>query len=128
MSITITGEQRDVLYEQILIRLTGIGDVCIAAEEGDFDTAQTLSGEFADYLLLLHEGLGWGDRHEGPARLTSAPAVLRRALSRLVRRAEAEDPQEAELAELRAEVEERQERNRMTRETCERLLAELEGD
>lgn len=125
MSITITGEQRDVLYEQILIRLTGISDVYLTAEEGDFDAAQSLSGEFADYLLLLHEGLGWGEHHEGPVQLSSSPEVLRRALSRLMRRVEVQDPQEAELAELRAEVEERQERNRMTRETCEQLLAEL---
>jgi hypothetical protein len=125
MSMTITGEQRDVLYEQVLIRLTGISDVYIAVEEGDFDAAQGLSGEFADYLLLLHEGLGWGDHHEGPVQLTASPDVVRRVLGRLMCRVDAQDPQEAELAELRAEVEGRQERNRMTRETCEQLLAEL---
>ena len=122
MSITITREQRDVIYERLLTRLTGINDIYIAAREEDFGAAKRLSGEFADYLLILNDDLGWGDHLEGSVRLTSSPDRLRRALSRLKQLAEAEDRQEAE---LRAEVQERQERNRVMRETCEQLLAEL---
>lgn len=123
MSITITGEQRDALYEQLVIRLTGLNDVYIAAEQENFEEAEALSGEFVDCLTLLNSDLGWGDQREGPIRLSSPPDRLRRVLSSLKQRAEGEDRQEAE---LRAEVQVRQERNRAMRETCEQLLAELE--
>lgn len=62
--MTINPEQRDALYASIIVRLTGINDVYLAVEEGEFEVADRLSSEFADYLRLLHDDLGWGDRRQ----------------------------------------------------------------
>lgn len=120
---TITAEQRDALYEHILIRLTGVNDINIALEQGDFEEASRLSDEFADCLRLLHDGLGWGDTAQGTIELKAPADVVRRSLSRVRERAEAEDRLEAEES---AELEARRRQNRLVRETCSLVLAELE--
>jgi hypothetical protein len=124
MPPSITPAQRDALYEQVLDRLTGISDVQLAVETGDLEAADRLSLEFADYLRLLHDDLGWEEEANGAVELRSPPDVLRRSLGRLQERAEIEDREEEE---ERAEARRLQARNRMVRETCSRLLAELPG-
>ncbi|MCW2988815.1 MAG: hypothetical protein JWM24_1753 [Solirubrobacterales bacterium] len=42
MSLTITAQQRDALYDRILDRLSGIGDVWLAARAENFDAAVSL--------------------------------------------------------------------------------------
>ncbi len=124
MAITITAKQRDALCDLLLDRLDGIEDVRIAAQQGDFDTAQRLGREVSDDLQLVLN-LGWGDdRSGGNVELRTSPEILRRALPRLeeaVRRHSA--GHEPELAELR----EVGERNRLIEEACRHVLAEL-GD
>jgi hypothetical protein len=121
--LTITAEQRDALYEHILVRLTGINDINIALENEDFGEASRLSDEFGDYLRLLHDGLGWGESAQGPVELSAPTDVVSRSLVRMRERAEAEDRLEAEES---AELEARRKQNRLVRETCSRVLGELE--
>jgi hypothetical protein len=119
---TITTAQRNVLYDDILIRITAIGDVLTVIERGEFDKAQKLADEFADYLRLLADDLGWGRLPAANIELKSPSEVLRRSLERLRRIAEIEDKEESE---ERAEVQAREARNVLMRETCDQLLAEL---
>lgn len=122
MSVRITAAERDALYEQILVRLSGIDEVWIAAEARDFPRADEVAREFGDYLILILEDLGWGGSGGEPLELTSPPEVLRRVCARMQARAEAE--QEREEAE-RAESLEREERTRQVLSTCRRVLEEL---
>jgi hypothetical protein len=119
---TITTAQRNVLYDDILVRITAIGDVLTVIERGEFDKAQKLADEFADYLRLLADDLGWGKLPEANIELKSPSEVLRRSMERLRRIAEIEDKEESE---ERAEVQAREARNVLMRETCDQLLAEL---
>lgn len=119
---TITTAQRNVLYDDILIRITAIGDVLTVIERGEFDKAQKLADEFADYLRLLADDLGWGKLPESRIELQSPPEVLRRSLERLRRIAEIEDKEETD---ERAAVRSREARNVLMRDTCDQLLAEL---
>jgi hypothetical protein len=57
----INPEQRAVLYLSITARLTGVNDVFVEFQRGNFEAAQRLSGEFSDDLRVLHDDLGWGD-------------------------------------------------------------------
>lgn len=121
---TITAEQRNALYEHILVRLTGVNDINIALEQGNFEEASRLSDEFADCLRLLRDGLGWGDSAQGSIELKAPADVVRRSLSRVKERAESEDRLEAEES---AELETRRSQNRLVRETCSLVLADLEN-
>lgn len=87
MPLSITRVQRDAIYEAVVDHLSGIGDVWIVLQDGDYATATRLGREFADDLRLL-ESLGWApstDR-ETVAR-TVPPAELTRTLERLHRHA-----------------------------------------
>jgi hypothetical protein len=124
MRITISTEQRDALYDQILDRLSGIGDIEIAVQAGKFETAERLGREFSDDLRLLVDDLGFGDGGSEPIELTSPPEVLRRALPRLRELAVGHSAsQEAELAEIRLIGD----RSRLIAEACANVLDEL-GD
>src|SRR3954447_8403119 len=112
---TITAEQRDVLYQHILVRLTGLNDVNLAVDKGDFQAANRLCDEFADYLRLLHDDLGWGETTQGAIELRAPAEVVRRALIQVRGRAEAEDRLEADES---AELEASRRRNGLVRETC----------
>jgi tRNA G37 N-methylase TrmD len=124
MSATISPEQRDALYDQILDRLTGIGDIEIAIRAGNFDTANRLGREYSDDLRLLVDDLGFGDGGGEPVVLSTPPEVLRRALVRLRDLAVGHSAgQEAELAELR----QIRDRSRLVAEACASVLDELDG-
>lgn len=120
--MTINPEQRDALYASIIVRLTGINDVYLAVEEGEFEVADRLSSEFADYLRLLHDDLGWGDRTKSSVELTSPTDVLERALRRLRERAEIEGSEDAT---ERVELQEQETQVRLVQETCDQLLSSL---
>jgi hypothetical protein len=122
---TITTEQRDVLYGEILIRITGISDVLTEIERGEFDKAQRLADEFADYLRLLADDLGWGEMQSGMIELTSPPDLIRRTARRLIRIAEAGDD---EMEEARASVQDWERRSELVRRTCDQLLVELPAE
>ena len=123
MGLTITAEQRDALYDQLLDRLSGIGDIEIAIDAKNYDTAERLGREFSDDLRLLLDDLGLGEGSGEPVELSSPPAVLRRVLPRLRELAEAHaaalDEEVAEAAELKS-------RNRLVADACKTVLAELD--
>jgi hypothetical protein len=102
VSLFITAEQRNALYDQILDRLARIGDIEMAIQAGKFDAAERMGQEFSDDLRLLVNDLGFGEGEGKPVELTSPPAVLRRALPRLRDlSAGHSDSHKAEFAELR---------------------------
>jgi hypothetical protein len=124
-TVTITTAQRDALYDQILDRLSGIGDVWLAASTENYETADRLGREYSDDLRLVLDDLGWGDRSETAAiEMTTPPNVLRRIFRRLRDSAAGERVQQqpgwAESREL-------EERNRLVGEACQVVLAAL-GD
>lgn len=122
--IRISSAQRDALYEHILSRLSGIGDLWLAVSEEDFATASRLGREYSDDLRLLLDDLGWGDHASGEIELSAPPDVLRRVFSRLQEIAAGQRlSEEAEWAEMRAFVD----RNALVAEACEVVLAGL-GD
>lgn len=86
MSIAITAKERNALYGEIVVRLTGIDALYRAVDAEDFEQAERLGREFCDYLLVLLNDLGWGEVSPSSPRdfeLTTAPDVLRRVLERL---------------------------------------------
>jgi hypothetical protein len=123
MSIRISAAQRDALYDQILDRLSGIGDIEVAIRSQNYDAAERLGREYSDDLRLLLDDLGVGDGHGEPVALTAPPEVLRRVLPRLRELAERHtaglEPELVEAHEVR-------ERNRLVSEVCEAVLADLD--
>jgi len=123
MSLTITAAQRDALYDQILDRLSGIGDIEVAIRIENYESAATLSREYSDDLRMLLDDLGFGGGTGEPVELTSDPDVLRRVLPRLRELAERHT---ASLKPQWAEARQIEERNRLVTEACETVLAGLE--
>jgi hypothetical protein len=124
MSSTITAAQRDALYDQILDRLSGIGDIEIAIEAKRYDDAERIGRDYSDDLRLLLDDLGVGDGAGKPVALVTPPDVLRRVLPRLRELAEKHS------ASLEPEWDEGRsikERNRLVSEACEAVLADLDG-
>lgn len=125
MSIRITAAERDALYDQIYVRLSGIDDVWIAAQAEDYARADRLAREFADDLQLLIEDLGWGEGRGEPLEIATPPPVLRRVLARMQDRAEnLRALEEKERAEGLA----RQERTERLLKACRRVLAALDTE
>jgi hypothetical protein len=124
VTLTITSAQRDALYDQILDRLSGIGDIELAIQSGNYDAAERLGREYSDDLRLLLDDLGFGQRDGRPVPLTSPPEVLRRVLPRLRELAEgmaaSQEPEWLEVHGLRT-------RNRLVVEACESVLSSLEA-
>lgn len=122
MTVTITSAQRDALYDQILDRLSGIGDIELAIQSEDYDAAERLGREYSDDLRLLVDDLGFGQGDGRPVSLTSPPDVLRRVLPRLRELAEgmaaSQEPEWVEVRGLRT-------RNRLVVEACENVLSSL---
>jgi hypothetical protein len=122
-SVTISASQRDLLYERILIHLSGVDGVWSAATNERLDEAQSLGREFSDELRLIVDDLGWGERSgDEPIELTTPPDVVQRVVERIAALAEDSDAAEEETrAALRAAEEEHQQ----VRETCDQILADL---
>jgi hypothetical protein len=122
MSRAITGAQRDALYDQILDRLSGIGDIEIAIQMENYEDAERIGREYSDDLRLLLDDLGIGDGDGGRVELTTPAEVLRRVLPRLRDLAESfSASQEPEWIEAKA----LRERNRLVSEACATVLADL---
>jgi hypothetical protein len=121
MTVTISAEERDALYDFLLDRLSGIGDVALAKRRGDHETARRLGREYADDLRLL-DGLGLGPGKGENVSLRTPPEVLRRALPRLGEQAHrhnaGHESERAELDQLRT-------RNRLMEKACRDVLVEL---
>jgi hypothetical protein len=123
MSLTITPAQRDALYDQILDRLSGIGDIEVAIALESYDKAERIGREYSDDLRLLLEDLGIGDGNGEPVELCTPPQPLRRVMPRL---RELARRQTASLEADWIEVGETKERNRLISEACEAVLADLD--
>jgi hypothetical protein len=86
MPVTISAEQRDAIYTQILDHLSGLGDLFLVVKSGDYRKAESLGQSFVDDLRLLDD-LGWPDawnqRADGSVELTLDPDELGRVLGRL---------------------------------------------
>jgi hypothetical protein len=122
---TLTAEQRDVLYVEILARLSGIGDVLMVIEHEEFDKAQRLADEYADYLRLLADDLGWGEMTGETIELKSSPDLLRRVARRMREITRAGD---REMEEMRSSVEEWTEQSKLILPTCDQLLSEVPAE
>jgi hypothetical protein len=123
MSTTITAAQRDALYDQILDRLSGIGDIEVAIQAEKYDDAERIGREYSDDLRLLLDDLGIGDGNGKPVELSTPSEVLRRVLPRLRRLAL---DYTASLKPVMVEVQGVSERNRLVSEACEAVLADLD--
>ncbi len=66
----------------VLDHLSGIADLSLAVERGDFATAERLGIEFGEDLRLM-EDLGWDSEPRKDADLTMAPEDLAEVLTRL---------------------------------------------
>lgn len=125
MTVTITADQRDALYEDILVRLAAIEDVWTAASVKNFEEANRLALAYSDELRLLAEDLGWGDRAPpAPIELKTPPDVLHRAFDRI--RDLSLGLSEAEEKE-RSALQESQQRTQLVLETCNQVLAGLDA-
>jgi hypothetical protein len=122
MSVRITAAERDALYEQISVRLSGIDEVWMAVEAGDFARADRVGREFSDDLRLVLDDLGWGAGSGQPLELITPADVLRRVCRRMQDRAEAQRETEEE---ERVRGQEREEQTQRVLETCRRVLGEL---
>jgi hypothetical protein len=123
LSITITAEQRNLLYDEVLDRLSGIDDVRLAVNKEDYEAAQRLGIAISDDLRLVTEDLGWGESAPSEAiEPKTPPDVLRRSLDRMRDRVQRLDASEAE---QRGELQANQERNQLVVETCRQVLAAL---
>lgn len=123
MTPTITAAQRDALYDQILDRLSGIGDIEVAIQAHNYQAAERLGREYCDDLRLLLDDLGLGDGSAEPVELSVPAEILRRVLPRLRELAEGHSANlEAEWLEAGA----LKERNRLVAEACGAVLAGLE--
>jgi hypothetical protein len=58
MSLAITSRQRDALYDRILDRLSGIGDVWLAVCAENYGAAERLGREYSDDLGLVLDDPG----------------------------------------------------------------------
>lgn len=125
MSLTISAEQRDALYDQIFDRLSGIDDVWLAVSMGDYEAAERLGREYSDDLRLVLDDLGWGDGPGGAIDLTAPPDILRRAFTRL---GDAALHLDADQQQERAEVREAEKRNRLVVEACRQVLTSLDSE
>jgi hypothetical protein len=116
--LSVSPDQRDLLYERIYRNLAGIDFVWEAAREEEFDKANRLGLKYCDELTLVIEDLGWGDRSsDRPIELKTPPEVFRRVLERLRSEAEELEP----VIDVRGAAEE----NRRLLAACEELLKTL---
>lgn len=123
MSIAISGEERNALYERIVMQLNGIDGVYRAIEEEDWERAQRLGQEFSDLLRFVCEDLGWGENAASAFQLQTPPDVLARAAGAVREMAKFDV---AQFESERRDAEEREAEARNLQQICERLLEEIQ--
>ena len=122
--ITISAAERDLLYDRILIHLSGIESVWLAAHHRDYATAERLGRRYSDELLIVLDDLGWGEtRGDEPIVLTSPPDLIRRVIKSLREVVEAEDADERKGREGMRKA---RDENREVRAMCEAVLCQLD--
>jgi hypothetical protein len=109
MSVTITREQREVLWENVVTDLNGIGDIYVALHNEQWAKARALRMRFEADMRLLDD-IGWarhdpGQRFELTIPLDELKATLERLCAdaeRFIVRPLLEGDVEQELRRLRA--------------------------
>lgn len=122
MVLTFTVDQRNAVRDSIVEHLSGIGDIRLLIERGDFTGARRLGEEYADDLRLLNDGLGWDAEVSSGVQVDLSAALLERTLSRHCHFALMIEA--SEIAE-RTDQARNQEASLFLVETCSRLLAEI---
>lgn len=124
---TITGQQRDALYEQVRNHLGALNDVWIAMEcNQDFATAERLGIEFGEDFRLLQD-LGWDENDSRKTvELTMPREDLIEVLARLRREAEGGLTDSEEERESKEKDEEILQSFRLVRNTCDELIDKLD--
>lgn len=125
--LTISGEQRDALYELVTNHVGDLDAVWLAMQTGDYATAEAKALELAADFRLLTD-LGWHrDDSRERVRLTMPPAELADGLRRILGEAESGLSGFLERDRREREEEERVEAAfRLARDTCEELIAKLD--
>ncbi len=83
MAITISRDQRDAIYQEIMLDLTGVGDIFHALNSDDFAKARQYRRRFEEDMRLLDD-LGWEPEREAEEfELTMPGPDLAGALRRL---------------------------------------------
>ncbi len=132
----VSTTSRDVIYERLMLGLSAIGDIWIAALNERFDEADLLARNYADDLQLVVNDLGWGVRphvHGGATgwwnrpetaaiTFTTSPPILRRVFQRLADAAASERKSEKPKWDESRELE--QSNGRISK-ICNEVLAEL---
>jgi hypothetical protein len=124
-TVTINGVQREVFYELVLDHLSGIADLSLAVEKGDFATAERLGIEFGEDLRLMQD-LGWDREPRKDADLTMPPEDLAEALTRLKADAEGGLRESKHDRDSRQADEAAKDRYRLAVDTCNGLLHMIE--
>lgn len=83
MTLSLTARERDALYEEVLISLSGIDDVWRAISTEAFDRASRVGREQSDNLRLILDDLGWGGESAEVVELTTPTDVLERVFTRI---------------------------------------------
>lgn len=84
MAITIDREQRDAMYQEVVLDLNGFTDLWTEFDAGNFDQARELRDRFVLDMRLLDD-LGWEPAVEGEAfDLTMDGVDLAAVVSHLV--------------------------------------------
>jgi len=126
-TITISGQQREGLYELVRNHLGSVGDLWGALErDKDFATAARLGLEFGEDFELL-EQIGWGEDEDRESfELTMPVHDLTELLKRL--HDEAEQVLQGKGTERQAREDDRATEERYLRglDACEELLVRLD--
>jgi hypothetical protein len=123
-TVKISGEERDLLYHRIMLHLSGIDRVWLAARHHDFAEADRLGRQVCDELQLVLEDLGWGETHgDGAVELASPPDLVRRVVLLL---RDLASPEKADERKSREAMQNAEDENRQVREMCDGLLEALD--
>jgi hypothetical protein len=124
ITATITGQQRDAIYELVVEHLSCLADLRLLIEREDFDTGKRLAREFSEDFRLLDD-LGWGADGRLEVPLTISRGDLAETLRRLrayAKGALSESPAEQDAREA-DELSRR--RYQLALDTSSELLVEL---
>ncbi len=128
MTIVITRNERNALYGEIVVRLSGIDAFYRSIQAEDFEKAEQLAREYSDYMLFLLTDLGWGESSAAHARvfeLTTDPQVVYRVMGRL--RVAAATQHETDKTRTRAARAD-EEFSEFVMTICSEVLGQLDSD
>lgn len=116
--LSVSQEQRDLLFERIVRNLSRVDDLLLAVRSGDHETAERLGLDLYREVTLITKDLGWGARtSDGSFDISTPPILVRSVLTRIRDEAKALDP----YIDVRDDSEENQELIR----ACDELLETL---